>query len=300
MKKQFVFLIAILLLGISCTENSTAKNSAEHHATQAIAEDTLIIPVPMYAFNHDTTLTLSYNNNSVNLLVRFPATEQIRGEILLLHGYNLPTDDWCTKMSFCQKALNLGYVIIMPDFSKTTYHWETYPETNQMLLKYPTRQWMYNHFMEALKLHGFFKSNNVFVAGISTGARGAALFALEMPSLFVACAALSGDFDQTKLQPGEWINTNYYGALEKHKDRWQGRDNIFNRANEYKVPTYLGHGKLDKVCPVFHSEEFYAELKKQQPSLDVVLSTPNAAHDYPFWESQTDAVLEFFEKHRRE
>lgn len=300
MIRLLTLMLPVLSISASCSQIDPQKNNPVYPVTNTPAQDTTIISKPMYAFINDTTLKLKYNDEVVKVQIRFPTTQEFRGEILLLHGYNLPADDWCTKMTFCKKALELGYVLIMPDFTKTTYHWETYAETNKILLKYPTRSWMYSDFMEALSQHGFLKCNIVYVAGISTGARGAALFALEKPTLFKACAALSGDFDQTRLQPGEWINTNYYGELEQHRDRWEGRDNIFKRAQEYSVPTFLGHGKQDKVCPSFHSEEFYSELKRLHPDLDLILSTPSAAHDYPFWESQTDAVLDFFEKHRRE
>jgi pimeloyl-ACP methyl ester carboxylesterase len=291
----------LMLVLAGCADNPKAES--KDHALKAesagdtVVVDTLVKQLPSVMLKRDTVLTIADENRKVAITIQLPDSGVVKGCILLLHGWNLPALDWCTKMTFCKRATEMGYALVIPDFGKSTYQWQNYPETIEKLRPYPTRQWMYETMMPQLQSLGLLaKTGNNYVCGISTGARGAAFFALEHPDVFRACAALSGDFDQTKLQPGEYINTNVYGPLEKFRDRWTGDDNIFNRAAEYTVPTYLGHGKSDKVCPPFHSLEFAAELKRVHPELQVVVSNPQAAHDYAFWESETEPVLQFFQK----
>ncbi len=301
----FVLLLGsfTLVMPGACSENSSSSVSSlpttgiqidTVSVKKTSIKDTSALMKSTLKVDKDTVLRIPDRKNFVNISIKVPHDEPV-GVILLLHGWNLPASDWCIKMKFCQKAFSNGYILIVPEFGKSTYQWENYPETLKSLRNYPTRRWMYDTMLVALQDIGLLmKGQNNFVCGISTGARGAAFFALELPEIFKGCAALSGDFDQTKLQPGEWINTSFYGSLEEFKDRWTGKDNIYNRAKEYAVPTYFGHGTLDKTCPSFHSTDFYNQLMKLTPEAGHVLNNPEAGHDYKYWDSETEPILKFF------
>jgi len=242
----------------------------------------------------DTLFTLHFMGNPVNISIKYPV-DTIRGNLLLLHGWNLPANEWCEKTTVCKKALDSGFVLIIPDFGKTTYHYEQYPETILKYRKYPTRKWMYDTLFTHLQNHFglLIKGEKNFVAGLSTGGRGAALFALEHPGIFKACAALSADFDQTKI-PDEPINNGYYGSFKKFPDRWAGRDNIFNRISEFKVPVFLAHGKKDAVCPFSQTQNFYLRLEKAGDTNAEFFTTKTDGHNYVFWEKATDKMISFF------
>lgn len=243
----------------------------------------------------DTTVHLNYGTNKIPVTIHYPK-EKSAGSLMLLHGWNLPSGEWCEKTSICSKALKFGYTLIIPDFGKTTYHWQTYPETIEKYKRYPTRKWMTDSLFSWLqsKMNLLIPGKNNFVAGISTGGRGAALFALEHPEIFKGAACLSADFDQSKIA-GEPINTGYYGSFEKFPDRWKGKDNIFLRANEFRVPVLLIHGKLDKMCPFSQSEEFFRELKRVHPDLKAeLIVAPKGQHNYQLWSAYSDRILQFF------
>lgn len=244
---------------------------------------------------NDTVFTLRFQGNPVRIIINYPE-QTVKGNLLLLHGWNLPANEWCEKTTLCQKALDSGFVLIIPDFGKTTYHYQQYPETIFKYRKYPTRKWMYDTaFVHLQNTFGLLvKGENNFVAGLSTGGRGAALFALEHPEIFKACAALSADFDQTKISD-EPINNGYYGSYKKFPNRWEGRENIYNSASEWQVPLFLAHGESDSICPYQQSAEFYYRLKTGYPQLNVVFfHEKKAGHTYSFWEKSTDKIISFF------
>lgn len=235
--------------------------------------------------------------NAMDCIVRL--ADHPKGTIILLHGWNFSPTEWCEKSSICDSALKRGYNLILPNLGKSTYHWQTYPETRKDYLKYPTRKWMYDSlFVYLQKSFSVLKAGqNNFVAGISTGGRGAALFALEHPELFKAAVCLSADFDQSLLK-GEPINTGFYGPFEKFPDRWKGKDNIYNRASELKVPLLLIHGKKDKMCPYTQSESFYAKISmNNNPLGHQIILSKNDGHTYAFWSAQSEIILNFFDQH---
>jgi S-formylglutathione hydrolase FrmB len=245
--------------------------------------------------NTDTTFILNYNETPVKTTIHYPAGKH-SGVILLLHGWGLPSSQWCEKSTLCKTALQNGFILVVPDFGKTTYHYEVYKETIEKYKAWPTRKWMYETYLPFVRENfGLFSAgDDSFVAGLSTGGRGAALFALEKPDIFIGAACLSADFDQTKIST-EPINTGYYGSYQKFPERWSGMDNIYNRVEEMKTSLFIAHGRKDKMCPYSQSKNYYLRLKEKNPGLHVEFVTGESdGHDYLFWEKQTNAILEFF------
>jgi len=223
-------------------------------------------------------------------------TGKITGAILILPGWNFSRTDCCQKSKFCQKAKELGFLLVMPEMAKSVYAPKVYKETRVDWKKYPTRTWLIDTLINVLqeKFNIFIKGENNFIYGISTGARGVALVALHTENVFLAGAALSGDYDQTLMKTDNLMK-GFYGSYEKFKSRWEGDENPFLSASKIKIPLYLGHGEKDVVVSVSQTKQFYKKLKEINPLTKSVLKiSPADGHNYSFWDSQTEAVLKFF------
>jgi S-formylglutathione hydrolase FrmB len=251
--------------------------------------------------NHDTVVTgrlplkdtvLEINKHKV--FIKVPKIKK-NGCFLLLHGWNLPAEDWCDKTSLCSKVLEKGFYIVLPDMGKSVYQENNYPETRYEWRIYPTRKWLSDTLIPELQKEYslFLKTDKNYLVGLSTGARGVALLLLDLTELFKGAAALSGDYAQEKM-PTDNLMTGFYGPFLKYKERWLKTDNPLSRVKEYKTPLYLGHGKLDQVVPPEQTKIFYDSLKKYHPELKIKLNMPDARHDYIYWDSEVDNILKFF------
>ncbi|MBI5217789.1 MAG: prolyl oligopeptidase family serine peptidase [Bacteroidia bacterium] len=245
------------------------------------------------ALINDTTLKIQ----GVDVDILAPRGK-IAGDILMLPGWNFRRTDCCEKSSFCEKARQTGFRLIMPEMGKSVYSGELYPETRADWKKYPTRKWLLDSLIPFLqKKYGIFLvGGKSFMYGISTGARGVALLAVHTKNIFIAGAALSGDYDQSLLKTDN-LMSGYYGPYNKFPERWEGEDNPCNNIDKISVPLYLAHGKKDKIVPCSQTELFFRELKKKKPELNCVISvSENAEHDYKFWDSKTDNILSFLKE----
>lgn len=224
------------------------------------------------------------------------AAQPIKGTILLLQGWNFIPTHWCEHSKICDLALAKGYNLVMPDMGKSIYHSMVYKETRADWVKYPTRKWLVDSLFRYLQANWDVLQMNErnFVIGLSTGARGALLVAMDCPSLFKGVGALSGDYNQV-LMPTDNLCKGYYGDYRSNKQRWKSVDNPFYRIKELKTPIYLGHGLKDQVVPSAQTTLFFKELKKVNPNLKAKMNTPQKAHDYLFWANEVDAMFEFLE-----
>jgi len=287
-----IIVISIFLTVFFSCKNETTNQKKE----EIIIENTDTIPeIPRMK---DTTIFNKYDCCFVvTTSIKYPDSEtEIIGTILLLHGWNLPADEWCKKTTFCEKALAKGYVLIIPDYNKSNYCLEMYPQTRADYQKYPTITWMLEtHIPNIQETFGILlprQNNNV--AGISTGGRGATLMAYYKPDIFRNAASLSGDFDITMMQD-EFLYYAFIGHYTDFPKRWKKECFAYDCEN-YIVPTYIGHGQIDHVSPVKQSTMMYDSIKTHHPDLKLKGNFPEFAdHNYDYWESETDSVLDFFE-----
>jgi len=287
----FIFIL-LIIVAVSC-KNETKKETVNKETTIEIVDT-----IPDIPRMNDTILFHKYDCCFVvTTEIKYPPEDkEIKGTILLLHGWNLPADEWCQKTTFCDKALNKGYILIIPDYKKSNYCLEMYPQTIADYQKYPTITWMlYIQIPHLQETFGFLlpgQNNNV--AGISTGGRGATLMAYYRPEIFKNAASLSGDFDITRMTD-EYLYYSFIGHYSDFPDRWQKECFAYDCEN-YTVPTYIGHGQDDNVSPVLQSQMMYDSIRKYHPDLKIKGHFPAlASHNYDYWESETDAVLDFFE-----
>lgn len=263
-------------------EGETIKRSSNNTISKKIKlNDTVIIK---YFKKLKVPVTIKYANNAI-------------GTILVLPGWNFPDTQWCEKTLLCEKALKMNYNLLFIEMQRSVYLKEYYPQTRKDYKNYPTRTWLIDSVLKVLqdKCLIYPKGFN-FAVGLSTGGRGAAILGLDYPSYFKAVASLSGDFDPT-LQKNDNLMIFSLGPYNNNIKLWEGSDNMAMRAKEMKTPIYIGHGMIDKTCPVIQSTNFLKELKKQNPSLIIKTNFPkNMGHDYTYWNSEIDSVITFFNK----
>jgi dienelactone hydrolase len=276
------FLLFVLAV-ISCGEQS--KNAVPLQDTIPPPGDTVSYqPIP-----GDTTLDIS--GVEVDILV--PRVH--KADLLVLPGWSFSRKKWCEESSLCKKALDKGYRLVLPEMGKSVYATHCFPGTRKDWLKYPTLTWVTDTLIPQLqKEYGMFlKGKKNFIVGLSTGGRGVVLVAVKKP-VFTAAAALSGDYDQTQMK-NDNLMKGVYGEYSQNIERWKTIDNPSQQIEKIDCPLYLGHGMNDKVVPPSQTISYYNKLHSLKPQLKVVLHTPaNAGHDFLYWNSEVDAVLEFF------
>jgi len=224
--------------------------------------------------------------------------------LLVLPGWDFSRSSWVENAPLVEYADRYGYALILPEMDKTLYESQYYPETQ------PAYKWNSTpggQFIKEKLIPHIQKTHNLLqpgqhntMLGLSTGGRGVALIALENPGLFVAGASLSGDFSQENMTDDK-LMTGVYGSFNQFRDRWLGRDNPQERADEWKMPLYLAHGTADSIVPESQSRLFYDTLSKfHGQSIPLVYdSVPKAGHDYKFWGGQLEAVFEFLQNQQR-
>ncbi|MDG1332941.1 MAG: prolyl oligopeptidase family serine peptidase [Crocinitomicaceae bacterium] len=246
----------------------------------------------------DTTVNYTFNGRPMEVIIKFPSDTAFKGTIVALPGWNYDNNEWCDKTELCEKALAKGYALILPEMGKSIYCDSIFPETRKDWLKYPTRSWIKETMIPNIQndFQLLVDSQDNFVMGLSTGARGAVLLAMDLPEIFSACGALSGDFDQTRYTKDNLYN-GYYGPYLEFTDRWTTQDNAVTSIAKLTVPVYLAHGDKDAIVPIEYSNQLFIALQESGNEASILNVNPTAGHDYDFWNSEVDAVLDFFKKH---
>jgi predicted esterase len=244
---------------------------------------------------NDTIETQNIASLRYPVCLKFPKKKPAIGVIVVLPGWKLPVADWCTKTTFCEKALAQGYILIMPEMAKSIYAYELFPETRKDWQGFATRKWFIDTLIPYIQIqyHLLIPKQKNYILGLSTGARGVALLCLDCPHIFKKGAALSGDYDQTQM-PHDALMRGYYGPIDTFRTRWTGRDNVVYRFRELKVPLYLGHGRADKIVPCAQTLQLADSLKKYMPTMVTLHIDDLAGHTYTYWNSEVDRVLDFF------
>ena len=208
-----------LILFISCFFIFCKNNDAKK---QNIIINQVINNADTLALKKDTSFELKFNGTAFKTFIKVPVNKtSIKGIIIALPGWNFPADDWCNKSTLCEKALKQGFVIILPEMGKSIYTEKIYKETRKDWSIYPTRTWFKDSLIKYIqtKFSLLLPSQNNYLLGLSTGARGVALLCIDCENLFKKAAALSGDYDPTKLKADNLYN-GFYGSYNYFKERW--------------------------------------------------------------------------------
>lgn len=284
-------LTTIIFTGCTSNDNSKAVKQKPLFSNGVHDDGTSIFP-PLEVGLQTIKLDSVYVDISV-------PNGKIKGDILVLPGWNFGRERWCADSDLCSKALEKGYRLIMPEMGLSVYATHYFPQTRDDWRSAPTGVWLTDtlipyvqHFFGLLA-----PGNRNFIVGLSTGGRGVVMTSLRTVNLFKAGASLSGDFDQVQT-PYDAVMTGFYGNFDENRDLWMNFDNPMHEASFLKVPLYLGHGLNDPIVPVEQTETFYKTLTEVNPKLKVILHlVPNAGHDFYYWNSEIDEVLKFFEEH---
>ncbi len=283
--RLFWFVVLIFNSGLSDYHSGTIQASEP--------EANVLRQTEKLSITSDTTFVL--HGDTVHVL--YPSV-RIKGQILVLPGWNYASEKCCTESSFCRKALEQGYVLLMPEMGKSIYAAAVYPETRKDWSRFPQLKWLCDTLLPFIQTKaGLFRpGQDNLVFGISTGGRGVALLLEHSGKLFKAGASLSGDFDQTR-SPQDNLMRGFYGPFSQFKSRWEGEDNALMNASKVQVPIYLGHSLKDNIVPSEQTRLFYLAIRKSDDKIAHVLHlSPDNGHNYTYWDSETDAVLQFFKQ----
>ena len=252
-----------------------------------------IIVFSLKKIDKDTAIIIS----GIPVEIKIPKIR--KRDLLILPGWNFRKNLWCDSTKLCGKALEQGYTLVMPEMGKSIYASKYFPESRKDWIKYPTLTWVTDTMIPYLqKEFGIFCTKNNFIIGNSTGGRGAVLVAIKSDSLFIAGAALSGDYNQTKMIYDNLMK-GVYGDYKKFNVRWESIDNPTEQISRLNTSFYFAHGTKDKVVPYSQTKTFYNSLIKIKPNLKFVLSSPPMGHNFKFWNSQLDSVFYFFESFKK-
>ncbi len=238
--------------------------------------------------------TVTVDGTPVDVLI---PSAKYAGDLLVLPPWNVSRTEWCQKTTLCSQAAERGFRVIMPDMGKSIYSQAVYPETREDWKVFRTMGWVKETLIPELReRHCLLKPDGQnFVLGASSGARGAILLAEELPTLFVAVAGLSGDYNPAELK-GDNVYRGFLGDFEDFPQRWEIAENVVEGSDNIRAAVYLGHGKADDMVSSQQTLHLYDHLKSRRPELNLRLNLPaQAGGDFVFWGSEIGHVFDFFE-----
>ncbi len=295
---KLIFFYIIFIIFCSCEKYSDNQNTiylgANRIVKSKLVKDTL--KIGKYKIFNDTIIKIKDRNNIISVYIKYPKKTKIKGTIVALPGWNLPVMDWCDKTKLCELSRKQGFILILPEMAKTVYASNIYNETRKDWQIYPTRRWFIDTLITTIQteLKLLLPSQYNCILGLSTGARGVALICMDCPNIFKRAAGLSGDYDHSKITADK-IMIGFYGTIDNFEERWRETDNVVFNIKSFNTPIYLAHGRLDNIVPCEQTILFYDSLKKFKPALTTKLHIDEkAGHDYNFWDSEVDNILEFF------
>ena len=317
-----IAIVAVALLSLSRESPSNSQSKDLQGSNDSSGHS-------MWGFGADTVYFVPYRSKSIRVEIQVSkavGANVPRKMLLLLPGWNYADTQWCKRTSVCSTALSRGFDVMLVEMGKSVYMDSLYPEMRVDYREHPTRVWLWKEVLQPLQVRGYFTDKGVpedpvrisngkvmykslrlpiptFVMGLSTGARGALLLAIEHPEAFRGCAGLSGDYNPLSMKSDN-LMINCLGKYEQVPWRWQGSNNIQLRINELSVPCYLAHGEADNVVPFQQSQQLFdahenarraAGSSSMRSTMKLVL-VKNGMHNYTFWGEQGIRALDFFEE----
>lgn len=314
-----IFTTVLILFGGYFTAFTTS--AAESKCPPEIKTSNQIFRKP--TFGTDTTYWAMFRNRGVQVKIMLPP-KSVNGMILLLPGWNLADVDWSAKTNVCSRALSMNFGLVFVEMGKSVYMDSFYPSMRKDYQYYPTRTWLWDTVIKPLQDYGWFApGSSSFALGLSTGARGALILAIEHQECFRGVAGLSGDYNPL-LDKKDGLMVNTLGVFEKNEFRWKGTNNISLRSKELNVHTFLAHGENDQIVPIAQTFDFWGRLEKTELSKTVMplkksksevsitraklksstqkntfkklclLTVKDANHDYQFWDFAGQKAIDFF------
>lgn len=289
-----------MLIVLAC--NGNAQESHNHSTVSENPSATTVNHAPpkpsTFEKLQDTTYLIPWKSGHIKVHCMPARQDSSIGTMLILPGWNHSTLFWRDKMSFCEKATRAGYDLVMPEMHKSNYTSKYFPETRKDMVDAPLMTWLTDTLMETMRNRfGFFEIGGAnYVAGLSSGARGAVLVALAKPGVFKKGIAYSGDYDNSLLA-NDKVMANFYGPYHQFKNRWLEEANPAAHAAELNTAFFFIHGTADQVVLYKNSKLFFELLKQRIPYVGHQLKlVPGQGHTYTFWDSQAADALAFLQQ----
>jgi Putative esterase len=340
-------IVSITLLAFTLfTENDSVgvfsfpRNLGSKVSAHSAIADSSLLP----CFARDTVYFVPCNGKRIRVeikVARFANASTRQKMLLLLPGWNYADTQWCTRTRVCDEATKRGYDVMLVEMGKSVYMDSLYPQMRADYRLYPTRTWLWDSVLKPLQKRSYFTDQGIpedpintvdgkvyyksmqlpipsYVMGLSTGARGALLLALEHPEAFQGCAGLSGDYNPL-LMKNDNLMINCLGKYDDVPWRWRGNNNIVMRVDSLRVPMYLAHGGNDGIVPMNQTESLLlaierSEACKARAAVPKVSTAVNhnylhsktnfvrseifrgCGHDYIFWNQAGLKALDYFDE----
>jgi pimeloyl-ACP methyl ester carboxylesterase len=310
---------------------SIPRNFRSNVSAPSAINDSSLLP----CFARDTVYFVPCNGKSIRVEIRVARLADAstrRKMLLLLPGWNYADTQWYTRTRVCDEARNRGYDVMLVEMGKSVYMDSLYPQMRADYRMHPTRTWLWDSVLKPLQKRHYFTDRGIpedpvktvgghvyyrslklpvptYVMGLSTGARGALLLALEHPEAFRGCAGLSGDYNPL-LMKNDNLMINCLGKFDEVPWRWRGTNNIEMRVDALQVPLFLAHGTTDKVVPWQQTESLFKAMEssvnfqkrastfnKNHANVGLVrtLFVKGAGHNYSFWNEAGLKALDYFD-----
>lgn len=211
---------------------------------------------------------------------------EIKGTLLLLHGWSGCYKDWGDKMDIQKISNKWHFRIITPDgFYNSWYVDHTHPDKMQ------TRKFFNEELIPFIV--GYFKASpeNFFIDGLSMGGHGAINIFIDNHDLFRAGGSMSGVLDLEKGRLKTEIVKMFEEKLDERLKEESATYRIKNIANSEK-PILISCGYSDFYF--FCSQEI-ADACKENNVYYIRLDSPGT-HSWKFWEFALNQHLWYFER----
>jgi S-formylglutathione hydrolase FrmB len=215
----------------------------------------------------------------------------------LLHGTYGDHSDWIRKSNIELYACEKDLIVVMPSGLNANYaNWPNFSIGYNM----------YDYFFEELMplIYGWFpasdKREDNFVAGLSMGGGGTAVYAFNHPEKFGGAAILSsaprdvqGMVDRgEELNPRTQGNINNAGGLEAYINSVEGTWRLAKENAAKLPPLYVACGTDDVIAyQGFGKFKEYAESLGIKAKFEAI---EGYKHEWRFWDLTIQKALTFF------
>lgn len=208
--------------------------------------------------------------------------------LILLHGWNQSLRHWQRHTRVARLAERYGVTLVAPDMGKSNYMTRYYPQTKTRWWSIPGTPWVGKVLLPRLKQQ--YPDSKLYIAGVSTGARGALMVAEHFPR-FQGVGYMSGDFDICVLN--DRLSIASYGPLARYRRRWE-RDNTRRLAQRLLgMRVFAAHALDDTVSPAAQTRLMQKELQRLNVQARFVFD-PRGGHGWKYWDSRLKAMFRWW------
>ena len=283
MKARVLLVFTWALMGCNANiESVDVDSTTSSHNVNAVST----LP-----FNQDTAFQVTFAETKVDFFYRKADSSNSR-VLALLPGWNYPVRDWESKTNVVNRALYMGFDVLLCEMGKSIYMDSIYPETRKDYQNYPTRKWLWDSVFIPVFGQENLKSKMLYLMGLSTGARGAIFMGMEHQNEIGGVVALSGDYFPS-MDTSDALMINAMGPYHKKPVRWEEGLNDAHNLDGIPDFVYIGHSQQDEWVSAEHSKSLATHLGYLKTQERLIFRLSEGRHDYQYWnQSGLDALKE--------